>query len=436
MEWYILLIIYIGILFFFLFVGYWVPFALGTTGVIGLFFLSLSGGGFPFQTIGFVAWNTLNKFELTAIPLFIFMGEIILRGGISERFFNGASVLFRKLPGGLLQTNIITSGFFSAVSGSSTATAAAVGSVSVPELTRRGYNRSMIFGSLGGGGALGILIPPSVPLIIYGSMVQESVAKLFIAGIVPGILALLLFIVYIAVRSLLNPALVPHVEEQVSLKKIMIGIMDIIPVLLLILFIVGGIYSGITTPTESASLGVVLALVLCALYKKFTFENVKNAVIHAVRTSSMVMFIVIGAQILQYLIVHSGINRGLTNWIVSIDPSPTLFLLIIILVYLILGCLVDGLSIIFLTLPVLWPLIQAMGFDPIWFGVLLIVLIEIAQITPPVGMNLYVLQGIAGGNTSLSDVVKGNIPYFFLYLFIALLIIVFPQLVHWLPSQM
>ncbi|MEN1968880.1 TRAP transporter large permease [Lentibacillus sp. N15] len=434
MAWYVLFILYILLLFVFLFMGYWVPFALGTTGLIGLLLL---GDSHVFQSLGFVAWNGVNSFELTAIPLFILMGELILSSGVSDRFFHSTSVLLRKIPGGLFQTNIVSCGFFSAISGSSLATAAAVGSVSIPELSKRGYNRSMIYGSLGGGGALGILLPPSIPLIIYGSMVEESVAKLFMAGVVPGLLAILIFMIYIGIRCLLNSNLTSHVEEgSLSLKQKFKSIGGLLPITVLIVIIAGGIYLGYTTPTESAGLGVILSLVICAIYKKLTYINVKSAIINAVRTSSMVLFIVVGAQILSYLIVQSGINRGLTDWIISIDPSPVTFLFIVFVVYLILGCVVDGLSLIFLTLPVLWPLVQAVGFDPIWFGIVLVILIEVSQITPPVGLNLYVLQGIAGEKASFSEIVKGNIPYFFLYLFIALLVTFFPQIALWLPSKM
>ncbi|PLS16046.1 hypothetical protein CVD28_18525 [Bacillus sp. M6-12] len=432
MEWYMLFICYVGILLLLLCLGTWVPFALGATGLVGLYLL---GDPTSFQALGFIAWNSVNNFELTSIPLFILMGDIILKSGISHKFYYSASVLLRKLPGGLLQTNIVSCSFFAAISGSSLATAAAIGSVSVPELTKRGYNRPMIFGSLGGGGALGILIPPSIPLIIYGSMVEESVAKLFIAGIVPGLVATLIFMIYIAVMCLIKPELTPDLEPTTWSEKIK-SIGGILPLTILVGLIASGIYLGFTTPTEAAGFGVVAALIICGFYKKITYENIKQSLISTVKTTSMVLFIVVAAQILSYLIVKSGINRGLTDWVVSLDPSPALFLIVIILLYLILGCLIDGLSLIFLTLPVLWPLVQAMGFDPIWFGILLVILIEVAQITPPVGLNLYVLQGIAGEKTPLTDIIKGNIPYFFLYLFLALLIILFPQIVLWLPSNM
>lgn len=432
MSWSVLFMIYVGILFFLLAIGYWVPFALGTAGLIGLSFL---GDATSFQALGFIAWNGINNFELTAIPLFILMGDIILKSGISSRFFHSASVFLNRLPGGLLQTNIVSCAFFSAVSGSSLATAAAVGSVSIPELTKHGYDRRMIFGSLGGGGALGLLIPPSIPLIVYGAMVEESVSKLFIAGIIPGVLAALIFIVYIGIRSIINPELTPK-SERTSLKQKIKSIPGVLPLTFLIVAIAGCIYLGITTPTEAAGLGVVFSLLISAMYKQLTIKNIKDSIFSTVRTSSMILFIVVGAQILSYLIVKSGINRGLTDWIISVDPNPITFLIIIILMYLIIGCLIDGISIIFLTLPVLWPLVQVMGFDPIWFGIFLVILIEISQITPPVGINLYVLQGISGDKTSLSEIIKGNIPYFFLYLLVALIVIIFPQIVLWLPSKM
>jgi len=435
LEWYIIFLIALGGLLLLLFLGYWVPFALGTVGIIGIYLVK---DGTSLGALGLIGWNSINSFELTAVPLFIFMGEIILRTGISDKFFENMSILIRRLPGGLLQTNIMSSGFFAAVSGSSTATIAAVGSVAVPELKKRGYNHSMIYGSLGGGGALGYLIPPSTALIIYGSLVQESVAKLFLAGILPGLIAITIFMFFIGIVCYIKPDMVPHQKSDTSLtlKQFIKSIIGIMPVVIMILMVLGGIYLGLTTPTESASLGAVISLFYAVIYRKFTYKNIKHSLVYTVKTTSMVMFIIFGAQILSHFIVESGINRALTDWIIELNPSPVLFLTIIVIIYLILGCIMDGLSMIFLTLPILFPLIQAMGFDAIWFGIVLVILIEIAQITPPVGVNLFVLQGISGKGTSLGKIVKGNIPYFFLYLLLLIIVMVFPKFVLWLPSTM
>jgi len=433
MEWYILFIFYTIILFLLLFSGYWVPFALGTTGLIGLIFISDIT---ILQGVGDAAWNSVNSFTLTSIPLFILMGEIILHSGLSNRFFHSTSFLLKKVPGGLLQTNIITSAFFSAISGSSLATVATVGSVAYPELRKRNYSKPKIYGSLGGGGSLGILIPPSIPLIIYGSMVKESVGRLFMAAIVPGIIATLIFIIFIILTNIKMDNVKVDGGEKATTTRILKSIADLLPMIGIIVLITGSIFMGFATPTEAAGLGVVFALGVSFIYRGVTFENLNNALKNTIRITSMVLFIVIGAQILTYLLVKSGINRALTTWITDIDPSAITFIIIIIVIYLILGCLIDGLSLMFLTIPILWPLTEAMGFDAIWFGILLVILIEISQITPPVGMNLFVLQGISKDDNSLPDIIKGNLPYFFLYLLLAVIIILFPELVMWLPSKM
>src|SRR5690625_2816030 len=436
MSWYILFLIFVLGLFLLLSIGYWVPFALGTVGILGLLLVS---GKDSLNSLGLTAWNSLNSFELTAIPLFVFMGEIILRSGISKRFFENTSNLIKFLPGGLLQTNIISSAFFAAVSGSSSATVATVGSVSIPEMKNRGYDRSMVYGSLGGGGALGYLIPPSTALIIYGAIVQESVAKLFLAGIIPGVIATLIFMVYIAIRCQINNDLVPkqiYRKSPITLNEVIRNIFGILPVLTLILIVLGGIYLGYATPTESASLGVIMSFILALIYKELNISSIKGSLVSTVRTTSMIMFIILGANILSNLIVQSGINWALTSWIISVDPSPFVFLFIVILIYLILGTIIDGLSMIFLTLPILFPLVDAMGFDAIWFGIVLVILIEIDQITPPLCINLFISQIIAGKDVKLGEIVKGNIPYFFLYLLLLIMIIVFQKNVLWLPSHM
>ncbi|MCR4443154.1 MAG: TRAP transporter large permease subunit [Peptococcaceae bacterium] len=432
MDWQITFVFYIAILFTLLALGQWIAFALGTTGLIGLYLL---GGIKEFQAVGILSWNMINSFELTAVPLFIFMGEVLLRTGLSDKFYKGASMWFNRLPGGLLQTNIISCMVFAAVSGSSVATAATIGSVALPELSSRGYNHKLIFGSIGGGGALGILIPPSIPMIVYGSMVSESVAKLFMAGLIPGILAGVIFMVYLGVRCIFNPSLVPPREKPSTLKEKIMNSGGMLYFAILVAVILGGIYWGITTPTEAAAIGASLTILMSLLSKTITWANFKESVHETVKTTSMIMFIIIGAQILSYLIVKSGINRALSEWIVAIHPSVGLFLTIIIIVYLVLGCLIDGLSMIFLTIPILWPMIKAMGINPVWFAVILVILIEIAQITPPVGLNIYVLHGISGRG-SISEVIKGIAPFTLLYMLVVLLVIMFPALALWLPSNM
>lgn len=431
MEWQILFLCLIGLLFFFLAVGEWIGFALGITGLTGLIIL---GDLKALQAIGMMGWNTVNSFELTAIPMFIFMGEIMLQSGLSDRFYRSASVFFNRLPGGLLQTNIFACSIFAAISGSSPATAAAIGSVSYPELSKRGYDRKMIIGSLAGGGALGILIPPSIIMIIYGALVQESIEKLFMAGVVPGVVGAIIFMIYIALRCIKNTSLSPESTDIITWNQRIRAIPGLLPFFLMIFIVLGGIYAGVMTPTEAAAFGAGVAIIMSAIVRGINWNSFKHSLNATVRITSMILFIIIGASILSYLVVQSGINRGLTNWIVNTQPSLISFFLIIIVVYLILGCLLDGVSMIFLTIPILLPIITAMDINLIWFGVILTILIEIAQITPPVGLNLYVLQGITGGK--LGDVVHGVWPYFILYFALIVLIIIFPDLALWLPEQM
>lgn len=412
--------------------GLWIAIALMGTGMAGLY---IEGGTRTFLSLGNITWNSINSFNLSPVPLFIVMGTIILRCGVAERFYAGLAIWLRALPGGLLQANVVACSVFAAACGSSVATAGTIGTVTIPELKSRGYADRMIFGSLAAGGTLGILIPPSIVMIIYASIVEVSVAQLFIAGLIPGVVLSLMFMGYIAVRCLINPALAPKENATYTTAQRLQSLWDVLPLMGLIGFVMGSIYLGWATATEAAALGVVASMVVAALYKGLSWDNLKLAHISAVRTTCMVLLIVVAAQIFSYALVYSGVSRALTEWVISLNlPGFVLFLAIIIL-YLILGCLIDGTSMMLLTLPVLFPIINAAGFDLIWFGVAVVILIEIGLITPPIGLNLFVLQGI-GGNTRYSDIVRGSVPYVFLMLFFLMMIWVAPQVVLWLPEQM
>lgn len=433
MEWQLLLVLSFAILMVFLVGGEWIAFALGAAGLLLLFF---DGGVRFFHPLGDVIWNSVNNFTLIAIPLFIFMGEMVLHGGISEKFYRGMGLLFSRLPGGLLQVNIITSAIFAALTGVSVAAAAAIATVAIPELTKQGYDRKMIFGSLAGGGTLGILIPPSVPFIIYGALAQESITDLFAAGILPGIVLTLIFMVYIAVRACLNPRLAPNLREAFlsGSEKVSI-LLHVFPILGLIVFVLGGIYLGVTTATEGAAVGAFLSMVLSAFYGKLSFANLKVVITRTVQITSMILFIMVGASVFSFALVNGGINRELTDWVISFGDIQVTFFIVVSIIYLILGCFFDPISIMVLTMPIIYPIVLKFGFDPIWFGVCLVVLIEIGLITPPVGFNLFIIQA-ASGDRPMSEVINGSVPYVLLMLGMLALLYIFPQLALWIPHAL
>ncbi|MGE0769755.1 MAG: TRAP transporter large permease, partial [Hyphomicrobiaceae bacterium] len=429
----IIAILVIGLAFLLL-IGQWTALALGSVGVLVLY---LSKGLLGLQALSSVIWNNSASYILIAVPMFLLMGEVILRSGVSTYFYRGVVVLLGWLPGGLLHANILSCAIFSAVSGSSVATAATVGTVAIPEMKRHNYEPRMIFGSLAAGGTLGILIPPSIVMVLYGALVEESIAKLFMAGIGPGLALSLLFMVYIATRLLLNPRLAPRPEvtaEGVSGPS-RSDVIHVFPVLALLVAVLGGIYIGFSTPTEAAAVGAAGALLLAALYGNLTMPVFNEAVMSTVKTTCMVIFIIIGAQILSTALTYSGASRAISEWVLSLGLGKWQFFLVLVVLYLALGCFVDGISMIYMTLPVLLPLIKSFGFDLIWFGIVLTILIELGQITPPVGLNLFTIHAISGG-ASFSEVVKGSIPYVILMLIMILVLAVFPDLALWLPTTM
>ena len=412
--------------------GQWTALALGTAGMLMLY---LARGEMALNTVGSVIWNTANSYVLIAAPMFLLLGEIILRSGVSAHFYRGVAALLGRTPGGLLHANIVACALFSAISGSSVATAAAVGTVAIPEMLKRGYNPRIVFGSLAAGGTLGILIPPSIVMILYGALVEESIAKLFMAGMVPGLLMAGLFMVYLAVHVLVCPGDVPVAEDRVAGAERWRRVAHILPIVGLFLAVLGSMFFGIATPTEAAVVGALGALVLARSYGGLTWAVFWDALMGTVRVTCMVLFIIIGAQILSNALTYTGVSRGVSEWIVGLELSRwTLFLALVVL-YLILGCFVDGVSMIYITLPVLFPVVVQAGFHPIWFGVILTVLIELGQITPPVGLNLFTIHGISGGYP-FSDVVIGSLPFVFVMLFVILLLCLWPGLALWLPSIM
>jgi len=348
----------------------------------------------------------------------------------------GMGLIFARLPGGLLQANIVSCAIFAAVTGVSVATAATVGTVAIPELTKRGYDRKMIFGSLAGGGTLGILIPPSVPFIIYGVMAQESITDLFAAGIIPGIVLSLIFMVYIAIRVLTKPQLAPRAHEaSLSFREKLFIILHTLPVFGLIFLVLGGIYFGIMTPTEAAAVGAFVSIFMSACYGKLNLANIKLVLTQTVRTTSMILLIMAGASIFSFALVNSGINRELTNWVVSKGQIQITFFILVCIIYIVMGCFFDPISMVVLTMPILYPIVLKFGFNPIWYGVILVILIELGLITPPVGFNLFVIHGISGGRP-MNEIIRGAFPYVMLILSMVFILYLFPQMATWLPQAL
>ncbi|WP_428668413.1 TRAP transporter large permease [Reyranella sp.] len=411
--------------------GQWTALALGICGVLVLY---LSKGVLGLTVLSSVVWNNANSYILIAVPMFLLMGEIILRSGVSGYFYRGVVVLLGRLPGGLLHTNIATCAVFSAVSGSSVATAATVGTVAIPEMLKRGYEPRMVFGSLAAGGTLGILIPPSIIMVLYGALVEESIARLFMAGVLPGLLMAGIFMIFIAILLLFKPHYAPS-RDAAGGKPPAGDVLHVFPVLGLLVVVLGSIYSGIATPTEASALGAAGAIVLAIGYGSFTRRIFSDSLMATVKTTCMVALIIIGAQILSTALTYSGVSRSVSEWIMGLGLGKWEFFVALVILYIVLGCFVDGISMIYMTLPVLLPVVKAFGFDLIWFGVILTVLIELGQITPPVGLNLFTIHAISGG-AKFTEVAMGSLPYVGLMLLVILLLCFWPEIALWLPTTM
>tara|TARA_Y100001949_G_scaffold8086_1_gene5929 strand:+ start:760 stop:2070 length:1311 start_codon:yes stop_codon:yes gene_type:complete len=426
-----LTIFFISILLFFLGSGVWVAISMiGVSSIGMLIFTSRPVGDAMATTI----WGTSSSWTLTALPLFVWMGEILFRTKLSENLFEGLSPWMQKLPGGLIHVNIVGCALFAAISGSSAATVATVGKMSIPELRKRKYPEKILLGSLAGSGTLGLLIPPSIILIIYGVTVQESIAKLFIAGIIPGIMIAIIFMFYVIVWSLINKKIMPKSFENLSFFEKIKRSKKLLPVILLILAVIGSIYAGIATATEAASLGVVGALILSYLQKSLNLETFKRSLLGATKTSCMIAFILAGSSFLSLAMGFTGLPRSLAIWIQSMDLSPYLLIIVLMIFYIILGMFLDGISAVVLTMAIIEPMIRQAGFDMIWFGIFLVVVVEMAQITPPVGFNLFVLQGMA--NKDMGYIARSAFPLFLLLVLATFIIIIFPEIALWLPKQM
>ena len=428
----------LGALLAILALGVWVGLGLLATGLVGIVALPLLIDGmatFPAaKVLGSAVWGSLASWTLAALPLFIWMGEILFRTRLSEDMFKGLAPWVQRLPGRLMHVNVIGCGIFAAVSGSSAATAATVGKMSLPALTQRGYHLPMAIGSLAGAGTLGLLIPPSIVMIVYGVAAEVSIVRLFIAGVIPGLMLMALFSGYIAVWSLLNPQLTPPADAPMPLREKLRASGQLIPVVMLIVFVMGGIYFGWATATEAAVFGVIGALALSAWGRTLTWASFTASLMGAVRTSCMINLILAGAAFLTKAMAYSGIPAAMAAWVGAQDFSPFTIILVLTLIYLVLGCFIDGISMIVLTASVVLPIIAATGFDLIWFGIFIVLVVELAQITPPVGFNLFVLQGLTGRD--ILTVTRNTLPFFFIMLLAVVLVTLFPGIVTFLPNTM
>tara|TARA_B100001121_G_scaffold268784_1_gene252920 strand:- start:47 stop:1357 length:1311 start_codon:yes stop_codon:yes gene_type:complete len=426
-----LTIFFISVLLFFLGSGIWVALSMiGVSAVGMMLFTSRPVGDAMATTI----WGTSSSWTLTALPLFVWMGEILFRTKLSENLFKGLSPWMQKLPGGLIHVNVVGCALFAAISGSSAATVATVGKMSIPELRKRKYPEKILLGSLAGSGTLGLLIPPSIILIIYGVAVQESIAKLFIAGIIPGIMIALIFMSYVIIWSLINKKEMPKNLEEFSFLEKVKRSKQLLPVIILILAVIGSIYSGVATATEAASLGVVGALILSYFQKSLNLETFKSSLLGATKTSCMIAFILAGSTFLSLAMGFTGLPRNLAIWIQNMELSPYFLIFVLMIFYIILGMFLDGISAVVLTMAIIEPMIRQAGFDMIWFGIFLVIVVEMAQITPPVGFNLFVLQGMA--DKDMGYIARSAFPLFLLMVLAVILVVVFPEIALWMPEQM
>jgi tripartite ATP-independent transporter DctM subunit len=405
-------------------------------GLVGILAVTLVSGVTLWPTIGDIVWNTANSFTLVAVPLFVLMGETILRSGVSKRFYAGLSTLMFGVRGGLAQSNVVGCAIFSAVSGSSTATALTIGTVALPEMRKRKYDDALTLGTLTGGGCLGILIPPSIPMVIYASVVQESVTDLFMAGVLPGILLTAMFMVWVAVAVRRHPEWAPPTDvRRPTASEFWGAIRGCLPVIGLLLSILGGMYFGIVTPTEAAAFGCVCAGLLAFAYREMRLSDLRVALRNSVVTNAVVMFIIINSQILSFAFTTTGLGRDVAGALTGLGMGPFIFFCMLLVLYLLLGMFLDGISMMLLTVPLLYPTIIALGFDGIWFGVVLVVLIELGQLTPPMGLNLFAIHSIAAPAT-MGTIARSSLPYALVIVALCFILYFMPGLALWLPATL
>ncbi len=418
-----LVIISIALLLVLLLISVPVGSAIAGVGIIVGYFFS----DYPiFESVGEITWSVSTDFLLLSIPFFVLLGEILLHSGIAKKIYFSLNKWLSWLPGGLLHANIASSAIFSSISGSSVATAATITTVAMPQSKKYGYKAGFFAGTIAAGGTLGILIPPSINLIVYGFLTNSSIPKLFIAGLVPGILLALLFMFFIFLYSIFIKSNRQN-RIKVTWKEKFLALKDLLPIAILFILIMGSIYTGFATPTESAALGVVVAVIIVYFNGLLNFEVIKKSVKGTMKTTGMIMFIIIAANFLNFVLVSIGLIDELSYFIEDLNMSKYSMLAIVTVLFIILGLFIETLSLMVITIPIIAPIMITMGFDPIWFGIYLIILIEMALITPPVGLNLYVVQGIRREG-SIVEVMKGCIPFVLLMLFMAFCLVLFPEI--------
>ena len=421
----------IASLFLILASGVWIGLTLSGVAWIGMQLFSSRPAG---DAMAVTTWGSASSWTLTALPLFIWMGEILFRTRLSEDMFRGLAPWMQRLPGRLLHVNVVGCAIFAAVSGSSAATCATIGKMSLPELERRGYPKDISLGSLAGAGTLGLLIPPSIIMIVYGVTADVSISELFIAGIIPGVLLALIFSLYIALWSLRHPEQIPPADPLMSLSQKLRESRALIPVVLLIAAVLGSIYTGIATATEAAALGVVGALVISTVQGSLNWCTFKESLMGGTRLYCMIALILAGAAFLTLSMGYIGLPRHLAEWIAALGLSKLQLIMALTVFYVLLGCFLDGISMVVLTMGVIQPTIQKAGIDPLWFGIFIVIVVEMAQVTPPVGFNLFVLQGMA--RREIGTIARAAFPFFLLMVLMTALLYAVPEIATFLPRQM
>ena len=427
----VLAVVLILSLLVFLSAGLWIGLSLLGVGLLAMVAFTTRPVGDALAT---TIWAHTSLWGLASLPVFIWMGEILFRTKLSQSLFNGLGPLMRRMPGGLLHVNIVGCATFAAISGSSAATLVTIGKITVPELQKRGYPDNMAFGTLAGAGTLGLLIPPSITMIVYGITVQESIGRLFIAGILPGIMLALLFVGYVVVWGITTEEGRKHREAPATWKEKLIGIKELAPVVCLIISVIGSIYVGIASPTEAAVLGVVGALILSAIQGSLNWESFSTSLMGATKTTSMIMLLLAGASFLTLAMGFTGLPRALADWISGMHLAPWMLIVALTVFYIVLGMFLDGISSIVLTMAVIEPLVRGAGIDMIWFGIFVVLVGEMAMITPPVGFNLFLIQSMTGRD--IVFIAKSAIPMFMLMVVAVILLTTFPQIALWLPEVM
>ncbi len=431
MSVFLIAFILLAILISLLGLGVWVAFSLFLVGFSALFFFTNAPVG---DVLATTLWGNSHEWTLAALPLFVWMGEILFRTRLTEDLFNGLSPWLQKIPGRLTHVNIFGCGLFAAVSGSSAATAVTVGKMTVPELKNRGYPERIAIGTLAGSATLGFLIPPSIILIVYGVSTDQSISRLFVAGILPGLLLISMFVGYVICWSLLHPSQIPPSDRSMSFKQKVYQSRRLIPIFLLMLGVIGSMYAGLASPTDAAAVGVVLSLVISKNNGTLSRKTFVNSLRGAVVTSCMISFIIAGASFLTVAMGFTGLPRLLATWITTLHLSPYAMLAALSVFFILMGLFLDGISVVVLTTSVIMPMVEAVGIDTLWFGVFLVVVVEMAQITPPVGFNLFVLQAMTGKD--ILYIARAATPFFILMILMLVILVMFPELTTWLPAKM